>query len=495
VTYSNDQTPDEILDRLRDDATLLPDQREAWLSRLVERFPADLLLLTIQKRFADLSGDDAEAIFRLAEAYGDEQLYRELARALVLQTDLPAERSWEALSLLDQAGVLDEHESLLERWEDLNETIDNDASLETLAAQLEGEDDGPWLALQGLSVVEPEIRAEIIAGLADLPGGPGLIEFLRLLTYAHEPSTRWAALDALDDRSIDDPNVRTAWSLISRTHPDPGVVERALEHLGEATGNDLVSNHQAPPQIVRSLITAVDGEGRATIVLAARDGTRWAGAAFLCHVLKGIVEVVGQDGIGDSGLEEAFVLINDQSHCDMIENQPELALQLLAGSLSLCEHQPGTTPALRYWIERTCGQSFQAKTANLFGDWDASTFAHEEMRARAHSVIAACPNWVDQSDLTTDLAREIALREPGATPDPKRDAGAYRYFFEHRFMNRIELYQRMLLWMAAFWRASDRQELGQSALALAWQLGDPQHAVPGHAFFIEYATANLTTRD
>ena len=62
VTHSNDLTPHEILDLLRDDATLSPDAREAWLSRLVERFPAEILVATIQSRFSNLSGEDAEAI-------------------------------------------------------------------------------------------------------------------------------------------------------------------------------------------------------------------------------------------------------------------------------------------------------------------------------------------------------------------------------------------------------------------------------------------------
>lgn len=462
---ANEETPGSILDRLRDDRGLSTGERESCLNRLIERFPAADLVATLPSRLRDLSGGDAEAILRLVEAYGDEAVYRDLADALVAQPDLPAERAWEALSLLDAAGIVDEIPSLLERWDDLNEAIDGDASLEALAEQLEDEADGPWLALQGLSAVEHDVRTEIIAGLADLPGGPGLVEFLRLLTFAHDPSTRWAALDALEDRPRDDPAVIAAWRSIALTHPDPGVAENALERIADQTaGTDLAVAE--PPKVVRSLVTGVDGEGRATIVLAALQGDRWAGAAFLCHVLRGIVDVVGQDGMGQTGLDVAFDALNEQSSCEIIEDVPGLAATLLAGSLSLCG--PGTTPALRYWIERTAGPGFRARTEEgLFGDWDPSSLPFDEMGERARAVLSTCPNWADTSDVAIDLAREITLREAGMEPDPIRDAGAYRFLFEHRFASRIEIYQRMLLWMAALWHAADKADLGQSALALA----------------------------
>jgi hypothetical protein len=485
----HDETPGTILDRLRDDRGLSADEREGWLNRLIERFSSSELLDALASRLGDLSGGDAEAILRLVEAYGSESVYRDLAASLVAQPDLPAERAWEALSLLDAAGIIEDEPSLLERWDDLNEAIDGDASLEALALQLEEEADGPWLALQGLSAVEHEVRVEIIAGLADLPGGPGLVEFLRLLSFAHDPSTRWAALDALAERPLDDPAVLAAWRSIAQTHPDPGVAESAQEKLEGREGTTLAVSEDRTV-VVRSLVTAVDGEGRATIVLAAREGDRWAGAAFLCHVLRGIVDVVGQDGIGDQGLDAAFEALNEQSACEVVENAPVLAARLLAGSLSLCG--PQTTPALRYWIERTAGPSFRARLdTGLFGDWDPSTIPYDEMGERARAVLAACPAWADTSDVTLDLAREIALREAGLEPDPKRDAGAYRFLFEHRFAARIEIYQRMLLWMAAIWHAADKSELGQSALALAWQLSDPQHAVPSHPFFVALATLSL----
>ena len=255
------------------------------------------------------------------------------------------------------------------------------------------------------------------------------------------------------------------------------------------TGGTTVPALREPPQLVRSLVTATDGEGRATIVLAARDGERWAGAAFLCHALAGITDVVGQDGMGDAGLDEAFAALYGRSVVDAIEGMPELARRLLAGSLSLCG--PKAPPSLRYWIERTAGPEFRVDPeVGLFGDWDPTSLPIDEVSARARDVLAACPHWADSSDLTAELAQEVALRA-GGSPDPRRDAGAYRYLFEHRLSGRTELYQRMLLWMAAFWRATREEDLSRSALTLAWQIADPQHDVPSHPFFVELTTMSL----
>jgi hypothetical protein len=49
----------------------------------------------------------------------------------------------------------------------------------------------------------------------------------------------------------------------------------------------------------------------------------------------------------------------------------------------------------------------------------------------------------------------------------------------------------MLAWMGWFWRAAGESDLADSALALAYQLGDPQHVVPGHPFMAELMTRSL----
>ncbi len=481
----SDESPDAVLDRLRDD-DLTDEDKESLLGRLVERFPAERLVAAVRSRLDDLGGGDAEAVLRLLEAFGDASLYDDLGHALVDQPDLPPERTWEALSLLDDAGLIDRFPTLLERWDDLNESID-EWSIADLAAQITDDAEGPWVALQALGAVEPGVRADIIAELADQDAGLGLTEFLRLLAFAHDPATRWSALDALEERPADDPDVAETWRAIALAHPDPGVVARASAHLVQGGGAGLPARRD-PPKLVRSLVTAVDGEGRATLVLAARDGERWTGAAFLCHALAGVVDATGQGGIGDSGLDEAFAALHERTDIDTIEGADELARRLLAGSLSLSG--PATSPALRYWVERVAGREFRPEPGLALGDWDPFEIRLDEMSARAREVLLACRHWADSSELCTDLAREVSLRGSGP-PDPKRDSGAYRYLFEHRLGGRTELYQRMLLWMAAFWRASGQDDLGRSALALAWQLTDPQHAVPSHPFFVTLTTMSF----
>jgi len=49
----------------------------------------------------------------------------------------------------------------------------------------------------------------------------------------------------------------------------------------------------------------------------------------------------------------------------------------------------------------------------------------------------------------------------------------------------------MLYWMASFWQGADRPYLGQSALTLAEQLSDAQHAVPSHPFVVDLITRSL----
>ena len=106
-------------------------------------------------------------------------------------------------------------------------------------------------------------------------------------------------------------------------------------------------------------------------------------------------------------------------------------------------------------------------------------------------VLDACPNWMDRSALTFELAEEITLREGRSSPDPVRDAGAYRYLFEHTLSGRLELYARMLLWMAWVWQASGRSDLARSAFAMAGQLADEQYAVPSHPFTVALTTRSL----
>jgi hypothetical protein len=213
-------------------------------------------------------------------------------------------------------------------------------------------------------------------------------------------------------------------------------------------------------------------------------------AAFLCDVQRGIRDVVGEvepESEGAGGLIDAF---EQQPAGACARDVPELALALLAGSLMLSEVD--ANHPVREWLLGTLGPDFQpVELPTVIPDLKAASIDHEEMPQRALTILEACPSWLDVSPLTFELAEEIWLREGRDAADPTRDAGAYRYLFEHRLIRRLELYGRMLLWMAWLWRFSGLIELSRSAAALASQLSDEQYAVPSHPFAVELTTRSL----
>ena len=109
----------------------------------------------VRPRLRDLGGADAGCLLRLVEAYATPGSLREAGRGALGQPDLAPERAWEALSLLDGMGVLADYPELVERWDELNEMLDDEGSLEQLAEQLESDPDEVWLALQGLGGSSP----------------------------------------------------------------------------------------------------------------------------------------------------------------------------------------------------------------------------------------------------------------------------------------------------------------------------------------------------
>lgn len=480
-------TPGRLLDDLRAHPEWPEARRDEYFERLVVGFPPTVLVEAVLGRFRDLSGADAEAILRLVESLATTELLEALAEALIDQPNLSAERDWAALDVLHGAGILGAYPALAERWEDLAEAIDDDeGSLEDLAAQIEDDPDGSWVALQGLEGVEPQVRAEIIAGLASGPMGPGLASFLRLLAFAHDPGTRSAALEGLAGREEDNPALQSTWASIAAEHPDPEVVALACRRLGRSGGSTLALKGEARPKLLDCLVTAMDGRGRAHVVLAAEHEGKPAAAAFLCDAVAGVLDVLGHEGAPAPFLAE----FADQPGRDAVSGVPALALGLLAGSLLL--NGPTIGGVLREWLGRTAGPDFRPRPfAGPLDAGDPEAIPMAEMTRRAAAVLDSCRGWVDESDLTYELAEEIELREGTAPADPGRDAGAYRFLFEHRLIGLLEPYRRMLLWMSAFWQAGGDEELSRSALALAAQLSDPQHAVPGHAFAVALTTRSL----
>lgn len=493
---------DELLEALGAHPEWTERQRDEQLERLVARVPQDELRAALADRLDDLGGPGGEALLRLVEGLATPELLQALAEALVAQPELAPERTWEALALLEGTELLDDYPELAARWQEIDETLDEEGSLGQLAEQLEDDPDGIWLALQGLGAIEADIRPQIIAGLVQVPLGPGLAEFLRLLSFAHDPATSAAALEVLGQPREASRELMAAWSSLAADHPDPAVLALARSQLASAPGTALVPRSQAPTSLlplgpVRSLVSALDGQGRGTIVFSTRPEAEpvRVTAAFLCNMATGVHDVVGQvDGLSEldpAEREPALDALAGQGELDVVEGANELALRLLGGCVLLCG--PSTPPVLRYWLEKAVHPAFRPLPfPTPFAGWDPASLPLAEMPARARAVLEACPTWYDDSALTYEMAEEIALRESmAADPDPKRDAGAYRYLFEHRLARRLELYCRMLYWMASFWQAAGNEYLGRSALALAGQLADPQHAVPGHPFTVALATRSL----
>jgi hypothetical protein len=363
--------------------------------------------------------------------------------------------------------------------------------LEDVVARLEEDPDECWAAVAGLSELDEDVRTQVIAALAAYGERPGVRELLRLFTSEPEPAIRSGAVRALtEDVSPADLDGRQSGNDSSPDRPGIAGGSASLPAIPTDRGGQALTRnaHRSLDQIVRSLVTALDGDGRGTIMLSVRDHDCRRTAAFRCDVRRGVLDMVDDVEQEDSSAGCMVDQWLQQADGDFALDVPELAVRLLEGCLLLSG--PDVPAAVRAWLDTTigCGTRISALTAPL-SEQESGAISDDEMTARANLVLDACPGWLDRSALTCKLAEEIALREGCETPDPIRDAGAYRYLFEHLLIGRLELYARMLLWMALIWRSDGRPELARAAFSLASQLSDEQYAVPSHPF-----TVTLTTR-
>jgi hypothetical protein len=244
------------------------------------------------------------------------------------------------------------------------------------------------------------------------------------------------------------------------------------------------------PRLVRCLVTQVDGSGRGSIGLSVSNALERRTAAFLCDVRSGICDALGEVEPESATAGGLLDELEDQAESECARDVPDLALGLLSGSLTTCAS--AVPPTVREWLDLMLGPDFQASPvpATIAGI-DPSSISAAEMATRVRDLLERCPSWLDLSPLTFQLAEEIRLREGSPDPDPARDAGIYRFLFERRLIGRLELYRRMLLWMAWFWKSSGLDDLSTLALACATELSDEQYAVPSHPFTVELTTRSL----
>jgi hypothetical protein len=343
--------------------------------------------------------------------------------------------------------------------------FDDDAStawLDDLLAGLEHDPEQSWSAFQGLEAIDPDIRLPIVDELLKARGGEGLARLVRLLGESRHEDVRAAVGRAEAGRL---------------PKPEPAFV---IARSGASTS----------PRMIRSMVTAVDGEGAGAVVVSTGRGGGVSSAAFLCDVRRGIRDVLGVDEVDQEAEAALFDQFAELSSWQCVEDAPELTLGLLAGSLMLSGRD--TPAAVRSRLDATLGAGFHTGAfLAAKPEWASAPIDPAVLAERSWSVLEECPGWVDRSPLTFELAEEISLRERRAAADPARDSGAYRYLFERRLIHRLELYRRMLLWMAFFWDAAEEDELSLSAGILAGQLADEQYAVPSHPFAVALTTRSL----
>ena len=368
-----------------------------------------------------------------------------------------------------------------------------DSAIVDLLEGLERAPEESWNAFQGLESLDPDVRGPIVQELLTARASEGLTRLLHLLGASRDDAVREAVREALGTN-------RRPIGASPQSEPTPGtddgpVMAKAPDSTpepepGPGRATLLVAVDRDPPRLIRTLATGVDGEGLGAVVVTSIRGGRTSTATFLCDVRAGARDVLGTtDGPLEADVDP-FDQIPQLESVPYLEDAHGLAAGLLAGSLMLSGRD--TPAAVRGWLDVTLGPGFHARAfLAARPEWAAGPADAATLADRSWRVLNACSTWVDRSPLTYDLAEEINVRERRAAADPLRDAGAYRYLFERRILHRLELYRRMLLWMAFFWDAAGEARLATAAGSLSGQLADPQYAVPSNPFTVALSTRSL----
>jgi hypothetical protein len=312
-----------------------------------------------------------------------------------------------------------------------------------------------------------------------------------LLAYSEDEVTRRASLRGLSSEVADqelEQKRLAAWHDLLRHHPDASVMELAQGIVTTKTALKSSSSECSGPVIRSTVVEALAGTGIGRIAVLANDQRRgqWNAAIFTCDVDRGVVLVEGETASSTSSVEPLLNHLRSTSTQDTLEDANGLAVSLLGACWSIGRPHD---PAARFWLEATVGSAVHAKS--IAEALEPQIKITPVTMQSAAFVLDHCTDWFDRSGRVYELAEEILLRHGDVEPDYARDAGALRFLFEHRLVDRLEIYRRMLVWMSWLWHEGGADELAGAAAGLARELGDPQHAVPSHAWFREISRRSL----
>lgn len=449
------ERPEDLLEAIEPARWDSFELRRPDFERWVGAFPVEVWRDCLRPRLNPLRIDRAEALLRVVEALGDFELFSDLVETLVAQKNLPTDWVGHALDVMEAAigrAETDRSASLaIEEESSTRVGVAKESIVEESIETLEADADGPRVVADVLRTVESSFRDELLEDLAlRSPDGLG----------------RRAPLERFSPGTL-------------------GRDAKASDELATERRRTVGESSPARRGPLGSLVTSIDGDGRGLIALATFDERGPFASAFLCDLIDGVIGAT--TALGDdprSFLAELAGRPERESLLDRVKP----TLELLSGCLSLSE----PSALVREALDRLVGDDFRPRPflAPEFADRDE---APKLDRPKVQEILDLCPDWSDDSPLVARLAREIYLREDSTVPDPDRDAGAYRFYFEHRLAGRLERFARMFVWTAAFRRAGGLDdEPTRAILTLARRLIDPQHAVPGHPFAIEWTTRILT---
>ena len=196
-----------------------------------------------------------------------------------------------------------------------------------------------WHAMEGLALVEPEVRVAIIAELSRHQQNSGTSSLLHLLCSVRDPATRLAARAALGFETAE----TTGLQWFGKSRRGSHVFRKRRRRLGVYRCRWTRSSrsrirgclHLLGCGLVGCLVTPVNGRGCGSIAVSASQRGQRRTAAFLCDVRRGIRDVVGDVEPESPGAGRLIDELSEQVGEVCVRDVPELAVGLLAGSLMI----------------------------------------------------------------------------------------------------------------------------------------------------------------